>query len=662
MAARDRITNHRRRQGRSQLKHATLFLFVLSAVNLYAGNFPDWVENVLDANQGRLAPAGSDMWRLYDETLLEPGPKGKIKIKRRVVQRVITEHGTKDAARYLLDGDAETTRIKRLKGWHQSSYGRITTLDRGNIISFSQANTNKLTNAATTLAVFEGVGPDSVVAFESYELRESFFPQDLVVVLADFPIAKRVIEVRLPGAQLRPIHFTNWDLEPQLTGTRLTLEQLPGLQHEWMVPASLFQFPHVVINFDASAGAAVPLDQWSTFAAWYHRTFTTAAGTKPDAAIPAARASAMPPARAPLAQIFQQQIDDITYRQRYLSPGRGWLPASGQTVQRRRYGDCKDMVASFSYQAGLANIRVVPALATIGRDDYPNQDTPVSPAAFNHVIAAVPLAQSLGLDAEVVVAEQRYLLVDPTAKKTPLGRLPAQYRNRSVLICLAGGGHWTAVPEQALEQQALQAAVVGRLDETGTMTGGITFTSHGNALGLRDLPEIYDPNEVERALRHGFSLPGWVILKLATVTHPTPDQVQVICNVAWPSFLRADADGYRLPPSIVPLEQPQLEDRDRVRQQAIRVPAQTPKSWRITVNTAEALIPGATKQDWADESQSFAWEATGGKTITVHFAQQREQRTFGKQALQAGISYWENYRAHYNGFYRRATLFRTTQL
>ncbi len=627
-----------------------LLVLACQVLPVRAGAFPAWAEAVLQETQLLVPPDDTDMWRILDQTVIEPGPKGKIKVKRRVVQRVINEQGVAAASMYLIDGNADTTKIKRLKGWHRNSLNRVATLDRQNIVTVSQAEIDKLSHDEATIAVFEKVGPNSIVAFESYEIRETLFPQDLVFMLGHFPIAKRIIDVRLPTAQITPTHFDAWGLTPTINDNSLTLLQTPAIQSEPLVPDSPLSLPHIIINFQDPEAATIPLDQWSTLAAWYYETFAAASAAPQkvhalsDLAI--------------LAPIYNQQIDTITYRQRYLTPARGWVPASGEEVQRRKYGDCKDMVAGLRYQAGHAGVSVLPVLATVFREEYPNQDAPVSFATFNHLIGAIPLTHSLGLAAEVSVGTQRYLLVDPTAKGTPLGRLPDAFRNRHLLLCLPDDGRWVAVPEQAFEEQKLDAKVMGSVDENNTLTGGIIFTSRGNALGLRDASDVPDLEEVEWAIRQGFDIPGSAILNVAPLQSPTSDQIQIICQVQWPSFIRYDADGYRLPTAIVPLKKRVLEKRGRPRQQAIRVPRLTPTTWHITIKNHQALAPGATHTEWSDGTRWFSWQAEAGPHLNVTFFQKGHTRIFTKQELAAGLAYWENYRNNYNPFYREATLFR----
>ncbi|CAM2006099.1 hypothetical protein [Acanthopleuribacter pedis] len=624
-------------------------LFAPPAWAQLGSGLPDWAKTALAEKEGVAPPEKADLWRLLDETIISPDNKGRITVQRRVVQKVITEHGVDLASIFVIDGDPNTTKVKRLKGWHQNSRGKITKLDKANVFTVSQAQINRVSHDASTAAYFEKVGRNSIIVFESKERRTEVFNQDLVFMLSNFPIAKRVIDVRLTGAQLQPVNFDSWQLTYQQEGTRLVAKHLPEIQREWMTADSGYFFPYLIINHRQGTEFDVTFDTWSSLGSWYYRTFAQSASFQEGGeAIDNI---------TQLAGIFERQQKDISYRQRYLTPGRGWVPASGGDVQRRKYGDCKDMVACLGFEATKQKIAVYPALATIIRDYYPDETKPVSPFAFNHVIAAVPLKQSLGLAAEVMVDNQLMLLVDPTSKGTPLGYLPADYRGRQVFLCNKEGGAWIEIPEKALEKRAIKVQVFGRLDQHHTLGGSLIISSRGNALGLRMLPDNRDPEDVEWLVRRGLDIPGTAVLTINHVAPGEPGEIQVTCQVMWPSFLRHDVHGFRLPGTIVPHTRLQIEDRGKERQQAIRIAPQVATSWVMSLSTVRPMAPGAEATEWSDDTRRFAWKASGGKTLKVEYHRAGKKRLFPKSDLQAGIDYWEGYRENYNAFYLTDTLF-----
>lgn len=627
----------------------TLFSTLPAQAQLGGASLPDWAEAVLAEYENNQPPAKANMWRLLDETIIAADNKGRITIHRRVIQKVLTEHGVDPASVYVVDGDPTTTKIKRLKGWHRNSRGRTTKLDKANVVTISQAEINKVTNDASTAAFFEKVGRGSVIVFESKESRQAVFSQDLVFMLGNFPIAKRIIDVRLPEARLQPVNLDSWKLSHKIRGSRLTAENAPAVQDEWMTADSGYYLPYLIINHSLGSELQVSFKDWSTLGQWYFKAFTENAQFQ-SGGEPMADATH-------LKAVFAQQQKAISYRQRYLTPGRGWIPAPGADVQRRKYGDCKDMVACLGFEASRNKIQVLPVLAMIYSDYYPDADKPVSPFAFNHVLAAIPLKESLGFAAEITMNDQRYLLIDPTSKGTPLGYLPADYAGRSVFLCHKDGGQWLAVPDTALEKEELRVQVFARCDKNQTLGGSLIITSRGNALGLRNLAGNHNPEDVEWMVRRELDIPGTAVLTVSDVDASVPGEMKVTCQAMWPSFFRHDAHGYRLPRSIVQRSRAQLEDRGKVRQQAIRISPQVPTTWVMSLNMARPLTPGSASQTWTDDTRRFEWQAEGGKNLKVTYHSAGQKRLFAKSELQSGIDYWEHYRDNYNAFYLNATLF-----
>ncbi len=628
----------------------TLILFCTAPLLLaqYQTDLPKWAEDVLRRESEFPQPAkDADIWRLLDHTLISVAVNGEVHIQRRVVQKVLTESGTHMASLFQVQGKSKSTDIKRLKGWHRRPSGKVDIRDRADTWSLVEADPNRITQDETTTTTLQNVGPGSVVAFESRETSPSLFSKDIVFVMEAFPIAERIVEINGAGGTITPVHFETWQLDATRQKNRLIVRGTPALRYERLTADTGFYRPYVLIGWHHSQHDT-QLKDWTAFGSWYNQTFNSAAGLSGEAK-PLADIEV-------LAETYREQQEALSYRQRYLDPDRGWIPAAGTEVMRRKYGDCKDMVACLSYSAERRQITVLPTLTMIQRDFYPLPNMPVSPYYFNHLIAAVPLEQSLGLPAEVIVDKQRYLLVDPTAKGTPLGHLPADYRDRQVLICRPEGGVWVAVPDAAAEEAEVDIKVIARLDKYLTLGGTLLITSQGNALGLRSSTAPHFSDLIANRIRRGLDLPGSVTMKVITLDRSEPGVVKVTCQVSWPSFLRHDIDGYRLPTNIVSLTLDQLEERAYTRQQAICLPARPTVTWRLSLKTPQPLEPSSNDQTWGDATRAFSWKASGGDMLKLEFSRSGNKRIFGKSDIPAGLAYWETYRANYNRFFHAATL------
>ncbi|CAM2063927.1 DUF3857 domain-containing protein [Sulfidibacter corallicola] len=613
-------------------------------------SLPDWADAALRETASAQPPEDADMWRLLDETVIEETRRGHLVIRRRIVQRVLRERAVDYASVFWIDGDTESTKVKRLRGWHRAASGKINTLDKGNVITVGVADSEYLSNENVTLAMLEKVGPGSIVVFESKEERRSFFPQDLVFPVSSYPIAKRVIHANIAGASLRPVAFEEWGLQHRIEGNRLMMSSVPGIKSEPLAPSLGESLPHVFILFPSGDGQSAPMESWDAFAAWYHRSFGAAVG--------AGQAGEPIADEAALRKVHEELVERLTYKQRYLSLSRSWIPAAGKDVERRAYGDCKDMVGCLMYRAGLSKIPVLPALATIESDRYPNAGSLVSPFHFNHVIAAIPLQKSLGLAAEVEADGQRFLLVDPTSKNTTFGFLPDVFRGRNVMVCLPDRALWLAVPDTGLESEGLKVQLTGSLDAEMTLTGKLQVSESGDAIGLRRAYRAGALRDCEWAVRQHFDLPAVVDLVLSEHKASGGAEIQLVFEVMWPSFLRRDADGFRLPWAVTTSTRGHLHEPDRERAMPILLPGIIPTQWQVTLDSQVALQPGVPDWDWSSDYHQLAWKAEGGNRLSISFQKEGQKKLFAKNDLKQGLDYWANYRDSFNRFWVNGMLLR----
>ena len=235
---------------------------------------------------------------------------------------------------------------------------------------------------------------------------------------------------------------------------------------------------------------------WNTLAAW----------TAAKYAALAVGGEGITPGKDPgavLRALHDRLSRDMTYRQVYLSPERGWVPLAAPEVARRKYGDCKDLATLLIAQARAAGFEAYPVLARIVEGEV-EEDEPPSVFAFNHVIAAIRLPASLGLGAEVDTPEGRLLLVDPTSRFVPLGRLSTAHAGRRVLVCTERGGTWVVVPAAALVVERVSFRLAGAVAPGGAFSGTLEIREENEAIGLRPTDVEGGPDELrKRCLRLG---------------------------------------------------------------------------------------------------------------------------------------------------------------
>ena len=141
-----------------------------------SAKFPAWVRQAVMEAQRETAPEGADLWRLLDETTITLRKDGRQERRRRMVQWVLREGGADRAGYFLIDGDENTTKIKKLKGWHQRASGKFDKLDKDNVVTFGQSDRDIISTDTATLAQFDYLGKGSLVAFESFGIPGILFP------------------------------------------------------------------------------------------------------------------------------------------------------------------------------------------------------------------------------------------------------------------------------------------------------------------------------------------------------------------------------------------------------------------------------------------------------------------------------------------------------
>lgn len=609
---------------------------------------PDWAEAAMKSVNLDQAP-DADVWRLVDDTQLNY-VDGGLEVERKIVQVVLRDRGSDEASVYLVDGDEQTRTIKKLKGWHLRANGKLDKLDRSNVLTIGQANADVVSRETTTFAVFEYVAKGSVVVFNSKERDESFLgPSTFIRVLGSVPVRQRSIRTAATSQgrfELLPLMVDDWKITAEVSQDLVVFHDVPELGDQILLPRRSDQFPRILVRHNDGGEFASRYASWDAFAKWYHGVFVASAGitAKATSAVNA----------DDLATALESVQSRVRYKQVYLNPASGWKPTAGSEVMRRAYGDCKDMVSCLADLSQKKNIQVLPVLASIAEGSNTREDSPVAPS-FNHLIAAIPLPASLGMAAEFSHGEQRYLLIDPTSRNTPLGYLPFAYRNRNLLICTPQGAVWHAVADEALEQGELSVTLEGRVDEQFTLSGQIRIVETGNSYGLRSSLANDSSRDLDWIVRSTLDIPSQAILKRLE-TQQVSGTTTLTYGVGWPSFLRRDAFGFRLPDAVVPYPRSKLTRADQKRWAPIALVAYPKQTWILNLALPLSLKPGQDQYSWNDANRSFSWICQVGSPFSVRFESFGHDRLYAGEKLAEGVEAWSGYRSQYNEFYKSVTL------
>lgn len=150
----------------------------------------------------------------------------------------------------------------------------------------------------------------------------------------------------------------------------------------------------------------------------------------------------------------------------------GWIPHDAPTVQKGRYGDCKDKANYLHTLLRVAGISSAPTLI------YSHQGTPLPfqlpslGANFNHAILAVDLPGD------------RTVYADPTWRAVPFGQLPPNDQEATVLELREKGAPLKTTPASEASSNVERQLVTLTLDARGNGVGSVKLeTTGGNALG-----------------------------------------------------------------------------------------------------------------------------------------------------------------------------------
>lgn len=453
---------------------------------------PDWAQGPAREGMAAAAPDNADAWVLLDRTEFAYTGDGEIRQSHRRLVRILTERGLGEGVYFLSGLGGRANKVKRIKGWNCRPDGEVVRLDRNDIVAIDADSAHTVTTGIRTGAGLERVVKGSLVAFESLKtFRYAAGPGGSAWPLEPHPV--RVWEFALGKSEglftnlkqvqmdLLTRNLKPWlGLEEIKGAYSVSLKDLPALpKDESGVPDHRDVLPRVVVRFqDPGLLDAAPMSTWDALASWYEGKYRERSpALKPGFSVPNDPVEGLRQAQAWIAK-------QVTYRQIYLTPERGWIPEQASEVNRKLYGDCKDLtslLAGFSRGLGL---EAYPVLSRIV-DGRIADDEPVESGAFNHVIAAIALTRAHGLPAEVDTPKGRFLLVDMTAKHTPFGFLPDGHRNRRVMICLPGGAVWVGVPEQAVLRPGVSYSLEGSLDPAYRLKGTLSVQEEGNYLGYR---------------------------------------------------------------------------------------------------------------------------------------------------------------------------------
>jgi hypothetical protein len=257
----------------------------------------------------------------------------------------------------------------------------------------------------------------------------------------------------------------------------------------------------------------------------------------------------------------------------------------------------------------------------------------------------------------VTSGEKRYLLTDPTSKYTPFGKLPSHYQGLEVMICTPTGADWVAVPKEAIEQGKTHINLSGMLDANFSFLGAITITESGNSMGLRSAFLRGGSQNALDTFAYEMDIPGSTDLELTEVKIGENQALEMRLQVQWPSFMRRDSGGLRLPGSIASIGLGYLKATAEERKTPLYIQAIPEMEIQIAVRTAVPLEPGMEEHSLELANRKLSWQASGGNMLKVNIKRQGSEAVFTKGEIAEGVATWDNQRNQLFDFWSSGTLF-----
>ena len=645
-------------------------LVCLAASQLWSqdlSKLPEWARPHAMAAVKEQAPAGADAWVLLDRTEFAYTGRGEIAIQRLRLVRVLTEKALGQGT-YLLGGlGGKASRVKSLKGWNLRPDGGVERIAKDNAVVVTSGD------GTMTGAALPNVSRGSLVAWQSLQLLQSpMGPIGEVDPMEDYPVRRWELELakqegwfsnlKRVKVQMDLRGFAPWISSPEVVPEQsVKLSNLAALpSDEGSHPHSRNYLPRVVVRFlDPELSDVPALDQgWDSLARWFSQRYQGSFNPFP------APLTGTPLER--LQGIRKHMRDQFIYKQFYLSAERGWIPEEPGEVGRKRYGDCKDLAFYLVASARASGFQAFPVLCRIVEGAL-EKDEPLSPYAFNHVIAGVKLETSLGLASEVETPQGRFLLIDLTERYNPIGQMGQAHMGRRVMICLEKGALWVQVPGQAIVHPKVRVQLKGELNLLAHLKGTLSVEETGNALGLRSTLQEGGPKALKDYLLQSLlDLPPGAALEV--VSHGIPLEVlrplEVVLRVDLPEAFQVRGGEGTLPGFFFPGIPAQIQKMGKPR----RLPVQTLQG--SLVECAAELKVGTPLQpvlpslhfdsalrrlDWSVSAEPLEM---GGCLLRWTLTNQRKAADFPIPDQEKGVQAWKQDRSAMQKLFRDGLAFK----
>ncbi len=268
-------------------------------------------------------------------------------------------------------------------------------------------------------------------------------------------VARYVLVV--PEGKHVSIHSTEEELKPEVRrlddGRSLYVwekKDAPRLDTEPWMPSSRALAPQVHVSTFAD---------WKAFGRWYWHLIRHTQQTSPELEETVRRLTEGCETDVErIRRLYSFVTTDVTYVAWEFGV-HGFKPYRASKVFKQRFGDCKDKSILLKTMLGVLGIESHPALlrATFRRSEE-DLSLPII-GHFNHCILYVPPAEGRG-----------EMWLDGTSDRTGLDEDPVTNAGALSAVITPEGAEVKRIPEVAARENAIEDAIVGRLDPDGSLS------------------------------------------------------------------------------------------------------------------------------------------------------------------------------------------------
>jgi hypothetical protein len=251
----------------------------------------------------------------------------------------------------------------------------------------------------------------------------------------------------------------------------------------------------------------------------------------------------------------------------------------------------------------------------------------------------------------VETADGRFLLVDPTSRFTPLGRLPSAHAGRRVLVCTERGGIWVAVPEAAVFPERVKFRMAGALEAGGGFTGTLEIHEEAGALGLREA-DVEGGAEAlrRRCLRLGLPPDAQCTVARRSDPFDLERPYEVVFEARYAGALRSLGQGeWLVEPPGLRADVAAIQKPGRPRLQPLRFDRRDGLEYELALRLPRPMAPVLGSEKGETALRSYAWTSevslSPSPELKARLVEERRPARFGFDQREEGLAAWRKDRA-----------------